>query len=203
VDKVNCPFVVFEGVDGAGKTEISTLVAKKLKGLHLESPTGRFRELRKYVDDNLCDNGRFHFYLASSYELSNKVDESKSSYPAIICARYVHSTIIGYASRQNINIENAYETILGEFNGIGQPDLTIFLDVDLDAQRLRITSRADNVNTKNDYMCLTNDIYQKRLSDNYRYVQIKENWHYIDTSAKTIDEVVDLSIELINGIRFK
>lgn len=198
---MNCPFVVFEGVDGAGKTEISALVAKKLKGLHLESPTGRFGELRKYVDDNLCDNGRFHFYLASSYDLSNKVDESKSSYPAIICARYVHSTIIGYASRKNINIENIYETILGKFNDIEQPDLTIFLDVDLDIQRSRITSRLDNVNTKNDHMCLTDDKYQKRLSDNYRYVQKKENWRYIDTSLKTIDEVVELSIKLINGVR--
>lgn len=200
---MNCPFVVFEGVDGAGKTEISALVAKKLKGLHLESPTGRFSELRKYVDGNLCDNGRFHFYLASSYDLSNKVDENKSSYPAIICARYVHSTVIGYASRQNINVEKVYETILGGLNGIAQPDLTIFLDVNLDAQRLRITSRLDSLNTRNDLMCLTDDVYQKRLSDNYRYVQKKENWRYIDTSSKTIDEVVELSIKLINMISIK
>ena len=32
-------FVVFEGVDGAGKSEVSKIVAEKLGAIHLESPT--------------------------------------------------------------------------------------------------------------------------------------------------------------------
>jgi dTMP kinase len=197
---MNCPFVVFEGIDGAGKTEISALVAKKLNGMHLESPTGKFNELRKYVDDNLSDNGRFHFYLASSYDLSNKVKESKASNTSIVCARYIHSTIIGYASRQNIDIESVYEAIPGKLNDIEQPDLTIFLYVDQDNQRSRIISRDDNQNSKNDYMCLQNEDYQKMLSANYLYVAEKESWRYIDTSSKTIEDVVALCIKSINSI---
>ncbi len=189
-------FIVFEGVDGAGKSEVSKLVAKKLGALHLESPTSPFSSIRRHVDDNLCDKGRFHFYMASNFDLSLKIsDKIKSN--SIICSRYFHSTVVGFASRQNLDIENVYKTSLTTKNDFLFPDLTIFLNVNKDTQRKRIVSRASSNNSKSDYMCFENEEYRERLFKNYKYVSEKENWYSIDTSLMSISEVVN---ECINKI---
>ena len=43
--------IVFEGVDGSGKSEISKMVSDILGTDYLESPTLEFNSIRKYIDD--------------------------------------------------------------------------------------------------------------------------------------------------------
>tara|TARA_B100001059_G_scaffold190345_1_gene193277 strand:- start:320 stop:913 length:594 start_codon:yes stop_codon:yes gene_type:complete len=197
---VNSPFIVFEGMDGAGKSVISSLVAKKLKAIHLESPIGQFKALREYVDEYLPNSGRFHFYMASNFDLSNKIREYKTNNTCVICTRYIYSSIIGYASRQNIDIETLYKRSMAEKDELEKPDLTFFLYVDKAQQRLRIKSRSDIENSKSDFMSLNDESYQRRLSMNYKYISEKENWLHIDTTSKDISEVVDLCIEAISNL---
>lgn len=191
-------FVVFEGVDGAGKSEVSKLVAEKLSAIHLESPTTPFSSIRNHVDKKLSDKGRFYFYMASNFDLSEKILITLRS-KSIICARYFHSTVIGYASRQNIDIESVYNSINVTKEDLINPDLTIFLNVNEDTQRRRINSRGLSKNSQTDYKCLENDKYRERLFKNYRYISKKESWHIIDTSTMSISEVADECINIINA----
>lgn len=192
-------FVVFEGVDGAGKSEVSKLVAEKLSAIHLESPTTPFSSIRNHVDKNLSDKGRFYFYMASNFDLSEKILITLRS-KSIICARYFHSTVIGYASRQNIDIESVYNSIDVTKKDFINPDLTIFLNVNEDIQRRRINSRGLSKNSQTDYKCLEDKKYRERLFKNYEYISKKEKWYTIDTSTMSINEVADECINIINTL---
>ena len=166
---MNHLFVVFEGVDGAGKSAVSTKVSEKIDAMHLESPTGEFKKIRRYVDRNLSDKGRFLFYLASNFDLS----------------------------RQGLNIEDFYRCLPIALDDLEKPDITIFLYVNEEAQRIRITSRESCDNSAMDYKCLDDEKYRKILFNNYNHIAARENWICIDTSYMSIDEVVDTCIEKI------
>lgn len=193
-------FVVFEGVDGAGKSEVSKIVAEKLGAIHLESPTTPFSSIRNHVDKKLSDKGRFYFYMASNFDLSEKILTTLRS-KSIVCARYFHSTVIGYASRQNIDIESVYKSINVTREDLINPHLTIFLNVNEDTQRKRINGRGLSENSQSDYKCLENERYRERLFRNYKYISEKEGWHIIDTSAMSISEVANECISVINNYK--
>lgn len=190
------PFIVFEGVDGAGKSEISARVAAKLGAIHIESPGEPFKQIRGYVDDNLNGKGRFLFYLSSNLDLSRCIREKTES-ETIVCARYFFSTIIGYASREGLSVEKLYESLPVSSDDFLKPDLTIFLYVNEDVQRSRINLRDSSDNSAGDYKCIEDQHYRKMLFDNYIYVSEKESWSCIDTSLMSIDEVVDTCVERI------
>jgi dTMP kinase len=191
------PFIVFEGVDGSGKSEISAKVSKTIGATHLESPISEFKKIRQYVDLNLNDKGRFLFYLASNFDLSNYVHEQRV-HQTIVCARYFHSTMIGYASRQGLDIEDFYESPPVSLHDLEKPDITIFLYVNEETQRARIESRELNENSPTDYKCLNDENYRKILFKNYCSIAIKQNWIYIDTSSMSIDQVAAKCIEIIS-----
>lgn len=189
-------FIVFEGVDGAGKSQVSALVAERIGATHLESPIGNFKDIRKYVDDNLDDEGRFFFYLASNFDLSNFV-RNKIAEKSIVCSRYFHSTIIGYASRQQIKIDDLYKNLGELLTNLREPDITFFLYVDKSTQSYRINSRESTSNSKMDLKCLSDDVYRATLHKNYYHVSMDEGWFFIDTTRMSINDVVSLCVNEI------
>ncbi len=190
------PFVVFEGVDGSGKSEVSAIVAEKINALHLESPMEPFVEIRNYVDNNLSEKGRLLFYLASNFDLSRYVQEKRKS-TSIVCSRYFHSTLIGYSSRNNINIEEFYKSCFVASTDFESPSLTIFLAVSEEVQRQRISARGRSKNSVTDYKCLNDEAYRNSLFMNYVSIANKESWFVVDTSSKPIDEVVGECLGII------
>lgn len=189
-------FIVFEGVDGSGKSGVSAAVAEKIGALHLESPIEPFKNIRRSVDDYLDDKGRFLFYLTSNIFLSKYINENISR-KSIVCARYFHSTIIGYASRLNLEIADVYKLAPIKSSELLFPTVTIFLHVNENTQRDRINLRGQN-NSRADYKCLEDAQYRQRLFDKYLRVAEREKWISIDTSHISFDEVVLKCVELVN-----
>jgi len=190
------PFIVFEGVDGAGKSTVSRRVADRFGALHLESPVNEFRKIRGFVENSLCEKGKFFYYLASNFELSSHVRESRLIQP-VMCARYFHSTLIGHASRKYLNVEDFCKGIPVSSDDFVPPDLTIFLSLSKDAQRERIRSRGASNNSKKDQTCLDDSLYRDCLFKNYAAVAKRENWLVIDTTSMTEESVVDACSERI------
>jgi dTMP kinase len=189
-------FIVIEGLDGSGKSEVSKKVSGAIGYYHLESPVPPFRDIRVEVDNNLCSKGRFYFYLASNYDLSRFVKTEKEN-RSIICARYFYSTIIGYFSRSGHRINDLYDNqFIGKDDFI-KPDAVIFLHVSKEAQYRRIKARDASLNSIGDMKCLEDDAYQTRLSLNYLDVAITEGWIKIDTSDLSEDEVVEQCLQVI------
>jgi dTMP kinase len=189
-------FIVFEGVDGAGKSQVSTLVAERIGAIHLESPIGKFKDIRTYIDDNLDEKGRFFFYLASNFDLSNFVRQETLVKP-VVCSRYFHSTIIGYASRQQVKIDDLYKNPLVSLTDLKKPDITFFLYVDEPTQIDRISAREPTCNSKTDYKCLNSSDYRKILHQNYYNVSLSEGWFFIDTTRMSINDIVNLCVDEI------
>jgi dTMP kinase len=190
------PFIVFEGVDGAGKSTVSKLVADRLSASHLESPVNEFKKIRKFVESTLCEKAKLFYYLASNFELSNYVREKRLIQP-VVCARYFHSTLIGHASRKYLNVESFCEGMPVSPDDFEAPDLTIFLSLSEDEQRARIISRGASNNSKKDHKCLDDRLYRHYLFRNYVAVAKKENWLVIDTTSMAVEQVVDTCIERI------
>ena len=194
-------FVVFEGVDGAGKSVVSKRVADALGHgvLHLDSPLPAFRQIRDYVDQYSSPAGRFLFYLASNLDLSRLVGEKLPTHD-VLCARYYFSTLVGYSVRSGINISELMTRIPVSHDDFRRPDLTILLYVNADEQERRIAKRNQGINSLTDALCLTSEDYAGRLSATYLDVAEKMQWMVIDTSYMTLDEVVSRCIDEIRMI---
>jgi len=189
-------FIVFEGVDGAGKSEIGKLVSAQLSAHFIESPLPVFGEIRKYIDQHSNPVGRFLFYMATNLDLSRVISE-KIEFNDVICARYYYSTLIGYASRTGKNVSEVSNMIPVTHDSFYQPNLTIFLDVNKQEQVKRINTRNKGKNSGTDYLCLNDEHYSKTLADNYRSIAKQLNWNTIDTSNLTIEEVAEKCIRII------
>ena len=182
-------FIVFEGVDGSGKSEIARIVANALCALNIESPLPEFNLTRKYIDKHSSPIGRFLFYLSTNLDLSRVIDIETSSRD-VVCTRYYYSTLIGYAARTGSNVDDLIKSIPISDEDFYQPDLTVLLYVNRDEQKNRINKRNKGVNSGSDELCLYNEDYGVNLAEKYLETARKNKWVVIDTTNLTIDEVV-------------
>lgn len=195
-------FIVFEGVDGSGKSEISKIVSDILETDYLESPTLEFKSIRKYIDDYSSPIGRFLFYMATNFDLSRIVEE-KVKFQNVICARYYYSTLIGYSARSGKSVNDLMSNLSISDEDFYQADLTILLYVNRDEQKNRINNRNKGINSSSDERCLYDENYGKNLAEKYLMAAKKMNWLIIDTSNMTMDEVVKeciLNIKAMNPV---
>lgn len=131
-------FVVFEGLDAAGKS----LMAKKLK-VHLEkngffgkvfltaepsqSPFGKeLREMLKNESNPENNAEKFlELYVKDrEYHLAHEILPALRDGKIVLCDRYKYSTIV-YQSVQGISVQK----ILSLHNGMAVPDLVLIFDL--------------------------------------------------------------------------
>ncbi len=189
--------IVFEGVDGSGKSHVSKLVAESLGAQHIESPLDEFQQVRKYVNANTPQKGQLFFYLATNLDLSNYLEKTVQE-KEVVCARYYHSSIVDYSARQDISSNALMEQYSISDSDFFQPDLTILLYVNQDEQRNRINKRNRGVNTASDKLCLENDEYRTKITGKYLKIANERSWNVIDTSNMSIDAVVAESLRIIS-----
>lgn len=96
-DGEHFPFVVLEGIDGVGKTTVGKALAATLKKrgmptIFLATPPSPFDALAANVIEQCSIASRFFFFLSSLVHASNSIRQSLSS-AAVICDRYIYSTI--------------------------------------------------------------------------------------------------------------
>ncbi len=145
------PFVVFEGIEGSGKSSHSLSLVKKLKSLkmpcvYIREPGGskEAESIRSFLLKN--ENKKFNsltdtlLYLAARNE--NFLKKIKPCYKKkiIICDRYVDSTLAyqhyGLGVKRNfINFIN------NEIMGKVIPDYTFLMYLNVDKSILRISNR--------------------------------------------------------------
>lgn len=146
-------FIVFEGLDGSGKTTVSKAVAERLKETIPNQETiwtcepaneyaaGEFirQVLRKEVEINAWD-------LAMAFAVNRLDHLNRLIIPAmkkdkiIVCDRYLMSSLV-YQSMDGVHIDH-----IADFNLHAiKPDLTIFLDCSPSACAERIKARGNGV----------------------------------------------------------
>ena len=187
-------FIVFEGVEGCGKSFQSLKLFNNLKKLGIKSlltrePGGtksaelirnlilkdyfnksKIEKFDKYTDTLL--------YLAARNEhVKTKILPALKKKSVVICDRFVDSTIAYQVFGKKVNynfVKNIHKIILGNL----KPNLTFVLKVSSESSRKRLLKRR----TKNRYDNFAKSFYQKAQKSFIKIAKNKKNYHVLNSS---------------------
>ena len=187
-------FIVFEGVEGCGKSYQSkklfnNLKKRKIKVLITREPGGtKSAELiRNLILKDYFNNSNLEkfdkytdtlLYLAARNEhVKTKIKPALKQKRVVICDRFIDSTIAYqvYGKKVNIKfIKNIHKYIL---NGL-KPNLTFVLKVSSKSSRKRLSKRK----RKNRYDNFSQSFYDKAQKSFIKIAKNKKNYFILDSS---------------------
>ena len=187
-------FIVFEGVEGCGKSYQSKKLYSKLKKIKLDTiltrePGGtKSSELIRnlILKDYFAKDSKEKFdkytdtllYLAARNEhIKNKIKPALVKKKIVICDRFVDSTIAYqvYGKKVDINfINNIHKKIL---QGVA-PNIVFVLKVSLKASRKRLKKRKE----KNRYDNFKQSFYSKAQKSFIKLAKKKKNYFILNSS---------------------
>ena len=188
-------FIVFEGVEGCGKSYQSKKLFKKLKENKIDSiltrePGGtKSSELIRnlILKDYFSKNSKEKFdkytdtllYLAARNEhIINKIKPALQKKKVVICDRFTDSTLAYqvYGKKVDRNfINNIHKKILGDL----KPNLVFVLKVSEKSSRARLRKRK----TKNRYDNFAKSFYTKAQKSFIKIARNKKNYFILESSA--------------------
>ena len=187
-------FIVFEGVEGCGKSYQSKKLYKKLKknkvdALLTREPGGTksselirnlilkdyFYKKKKDKFDKYTDT---LLYLAARNEhVKNKIYPALNKNKVVICDRFTDSTLAYqvYGKKVDINfINNIHKKILGNL----KPDLVFVLKVSKKSSKSRLKKRK----SKNRYDNFAQSFYTKAQNSFLKIAKNKKNYFILESS---------------------
>ena len=187
-------FIVFEGVEGCGKSFqsnklLKNLKKKKISSLLTREPGGtksaeliRNLILKDYFNkDNKEKFDKYTdtlLYLAARNEhVKNKIKPSLKKKQVVICDRFTDSTLAYqvYGKKVNINFINSVHKYI--LNGL-KPNITFILKVSSNASRKRLKMRR----TTNRYDNFAQSFYTKAQKSFLKISKGKKNYYILDSS---------------------
>ncbi len=196
-------FIVFEGVEGCGKSFQSkklykNLLNKKIDTIITREPGGtksseliRNLILKDYFEKNNKDKFDKYtdtlLYMAARNEhIKNKIKPALLKNQIVICDRFTDSTLAYqvYGKKVDINfINNIHKKIL---NGV-KPNIVFILKVSEKISKIRLKKRK----TKNRYDNFSQSFYAKAQKSFIKLAKNKKNYFILDSSSN------DNKLELI------
>ncbi len=197
-------FIVFEGVEGCGKSFQSKKLFYNLKKNNFDviltrEPGGtksaeliRNLILKDYFQKGI--NEKFNkytdtlLYLAARNEhVLNKIKPALKKKKIVICDRFVDSTIAYqvYGKKVKLNfINEIHKIILGKL----KPDITFVLKVSPKSSRKRLLKRR----SKNRYDKFSQSFYNKVQKSFLKLSKNKKNYHIFDSSKndKSLEDLI-------------
>ena len=189
------PFlIVFEGVEGCGKSFQSKKLFKKLKKRHVDviltrEPGGtksseliRNLILKDYFNKKTKDKFDKYtdtlLYLAARNEhIKNKIKPALNKKKVVICDRFIDSTIAYQVHGKKVDIKfvnNIHKKIL---DGV-KPNIVFILKVSSKSSRSRLLKRK----TKNRYDNFAQSFYSKAQKSFIKLSKNKKNYYVLDSS---------------------
>jgi len=187
-------FIVFEGVEGCGKSFqskklLNNLKKKRIPALLTREPGGtKSAELIRnlILKDYFNHDSKEKFdkytdtllYLAARNEhIKNKIDPALKKKLVVICDRFTDSTLAYQVYGKNVNINfinNIHKFILGKI----KPNLTFVLKVSAETSKKRLKKRK----TKNRYDNFAQNFYSKAQNSFLKIAKNKKNYFVLNSS---------------------
>ena len=187
-------FIVFEGVEGCGKSFqskklLNNLKKKRIPALLTREPGGtKSAELIRnlILKDYFNHDSKEKFdkytdtllYLAARNEhIKNKIDPALKKKSVVICDRFTDSTLAYQVYGKNVNINfinNIHKFILGKI----KPNLTFVLKVSKETSKKRLKKRK----TKNRYDNFAQNFYSKAQNSFLKIAKNKKNYFVLNSS---------------------
>ncbi len=192
-------FVSFEGIDGSGKSTITQYVYHYFlnKGTHVmmtREPGGNMiaEKIRAIildpVNDMMDDRTEALLYAASRRQhLVEKILPALDKGTLVLCDRFVDSSIAYQGYGRQIGPKEILEINLFAIEN-HMPDITFFLDVDLEIGLSRVEDRAEK-----DRLETSGDSFFKRVYDGYQEI-IKDNPRFVIVDASRSIEAIGQEI---------
>ena len=194
-------FIVFEGIDGAGKTTQVGLLAERLRGMGKQVvitaeptslPSGV--ELRRALSGELRKTPLEMAEMFATDRVAHNIEIEKllSDGVTVISDRYYYSSlayqgsVLGYDSVAKLNLDNP---------GIRRPDICIFLDLSPEKSLARIGGRGANVEIYENLEYLTKtrkmffDVFE-RLRNEGENIAVIDASGSVETVAKAVFDAV-------------
>jgi dTMP kinase len=159
-------FIVFEGIDGSGKSTHIKLLTEELQKRDLflfvtkeytDNPIGRL--IKDYAEGslrNLSPETEALLFAADRREHLKKINDSLMKGKTVISDRYIHSSL-AYQGALGLSLE--WIRILNRF--IRKPDLVLLLDIDPNSSLKRVIDRKPTVFEEDNYLHRVREIYLK------------------------------------------
>jgi len=187
-------FIVFEGVEGCGKSFqskklLNNLKKKRIPALLTREPGGtKSAELIRnlILKDYFNHDSKEKFdkytdtllYLAARNEhIKNKIYPALKKKSVVICDRFTDSTLAYQVYGKNVNINfinNIHKFILGKI----KPNLTFVLKVSAETSKKRLKKRK----TKNRYDNFAQNFYSKAQNSFLKIAKNKKNYFVLNSS---------------------
>ena len=187
-------FIVFEGVEGCGKSFqskklLNNLKKKRIPVLLTREPGGtKSAELIRnlILKDYFNHDSKEKFdkytdtllYLAARNEhIKNKIDPALKKKFVVICDRFTDSTLAYQVYGKNVNINfinNIHKFILGKI----KPNLTFVLKVSTETSKKRLKKRK----TKNRYDNFAQNFYSRAQNSFLKIAKNKKNYFVLNSS---------------------
>jgi dTMP kinase len=208
------PFIVFEGLDGSGKSSLMSalekeLVSKQLTVLRTREPGGT--ELGDQIREMiLTKNGspptpRTELLL---YEASRAQHVDQVIKPAlaknmwVVCDRFAASSVAFQAGGREIS--EAWVERLNEFATDGlNPDLTILLDLSVSESRRRRNQRESLGGEAADRIESEADSFHQRVRDSFlqQAGNSPKNWLVLD-AGNTPDQLIEKLMQHLRSLKW-
>jgi len=189
-------FIVFEGIDGSGKSScmeaIASILEKRTEVIRTAEPTkGEIGMLLRSSPD-LTAEAEARLFVADRALHTNEIKEWVADGNVVLCDRYYASTV-AYQSA-DLDGRSADADWLMEINDkvITGPDLTILFDIDPEKGMERVESRG----AKSKFERLA---YLKEVRNNYLRIAKERGFAVIDASRPK-EEVLEDVLRLINNV---
>lgn len=165
-------FITFEGIEGCGKsTQVSLLFdfleKEGISCIKTKEPGGGGKfsmDIRNILatSDSLLLSELFAIYAARNEHLKKVIEPSISEGKVVICDRFIDSSIAYFC----YNSKNEYEyekklNIINQFNEIVEikiPDITFFIDTDVEIALSRVKNRSSTIRDKYDSAPIENHL---------------------------------------------
>ncbi len=191
-------FIVFEGVEGCGKSYQSKKLFNKLKKYKIKTiltrePGGtksseliRNLILKDYFNKNTKDKFDKYtdtlLYLAARNEhIINKIKPALLKKKVVICDRFTDSTLAYQVYGKKVDIKfinNIHKKILGKI----KPNLVFILKVSAKSSKLRLKKRK----SKNRYDNFSQSFYTKAQQSFLKIAKNKKNYFILDSSSNDV-----------------
>lgn len=199
------PFVVFEGLDGSGKSSLmsaleSELQSKQLSVLRTREPGGTVLgdEIREMIlrRDGPSPTPRTELLL---YEASRAQHVDQVIRPAlqkkqwVLCDRFSASSIAFQAGGREIS--EAWVEKLNEFaTGQLKPELTVLLDLSVSESRRRRNQREANAGPKEDRIESEADSFHERVRQSFLSQAKRDpsSWFVLDAGRTPVELLAQL-----------
>lgn len=215
--------IAIEGIDGSGKGTQTSMLENRLRNEGRDVSLFSFprytqtffgREVGKYLDGQYGSlevvNPKFSalLYALDRFETNPLIEEALKRNEIVICDRYVGSNIAHQCARttstQTEELANWINTVEAEILGTRRPDITIFLDINVEQSRALVAQK-----DKRSYTEKSHDLHEASADhlsnalEHFRRLAKSEAWItiYCNDSNGAMRSKSEISDEIYNAIR--